>query len=106
MKWIHILKSALGICAVAATCGTQGCSATPTPSNAATRPAAKASPTAVPAIDVVVLGDSIATTNACTGCTGFPDLFGRAVARRTGSHVDVTNLAVPDSGVTDLLAQV
>jgi lysophospholipase L1-like esterase len=55
---------------------------------------------------VVVLGDSIATTNGCTGCTGFPDLYGRAITRRTGSEADVTNLAVPDTGVADLLSQV
>jgi len=54
----------------------------------------------------VVLGDSVATTHACTGCIGFPDLYGRALARRTGSDVDVSSLAVPDTGVADLLAQV
>jgi lysophospholipase L1-like esterase len=54
----------------------------------------------------VVLGDSIATTNACTGCTGFPDLYGRVIARRTRSEVTVANLAVPDTGVADLSTQV
>jgi lysophospholipase L1-like esterase len=59
-----------------------------------------------PAMNIVVLGDSIATTNACSGCTGYPELYGRAVARRTGADVDVDNLAVPGTGVTDLLGQV
>jgi lysophospholipase L1-like esterase len=55
---------------------------------------------------VVVLGDSIATTNGCTGCTGFPDLYGSAISRRTGSEVEVRNHAVPDTGVANLLTQV
>ena len=55
---------------------------------------------------MVVLGDSIATTNGCTGCTGFPDLYGRAITRQTGSGTEVVNLAVPDTGVADLVTQV
>jgi lysophospholipase L1-like esterase len=55
---------------------------------------------------VVVLGDSIATTNGCTGCTGFPDLYGRAITHKTGSKAEVVNLAVPDTGVAHLLSQV
>lgn len=80
-----------------------GCSSGGTSSGGTSSAASSPSESAT---HVVVLGDSIATTTACPGCTGFPDLYGRAIARRTGSQVDVMNLAVPETGVVDLLSQV
>jgi lysophospholipase L1-like esterase len=97
-------KGALAVCAVAVGLLGQACS-TAAVSTEPVRLAATGDAPA-PAIHVVVLGDSIATTNACPGCAGFPDLYGRAIARRTGSDVEVQNLAVPGSGVADLLGQV
>jgi lysophospholipase L1-like esterase len=105
MKWTPGFRGAVIAWAAAAVLSAQGCSATPTSSEAATRSASGTSPASIPASEVVVLGDSIPTTNGCTGCTGFPDLFGRTIERRTGSPVNVTNLAVPGSGVGDLLGQ-
>jgi lysophospholipase L1-like esterase len=99
MIQLNVLKGALATCAVAAGLFSQACAATAAPSAPVTTEPSEA-------IRVVILGDSLATTNACPGCTGFPELYGRAIARRTGSQVDVENLAVPNAGVADLLNQV
>jgi lysophospholipase L1-like esterase len=99
-----VLKGALATWALAAAFGAQACSATPAHGEAAGPEESGVTPAST--TQVVVLGDSIATTNGCPGCTGFPDVYGQAIARRTGSDVDVENLAVPDTGVADLLRQV
>lgn len=52
-------------------------------------------------LKVVVIGDSI-PANApedCVGCTGFADLYGRALGRAAGKPVEVLNFA-DDTGLT------
>jgi lysophospholipase L1-like esterase len=99
-----VLNGALAAGAIALVSCVQACSATPDRSEAPASSASSVDPS--PGIHVLVLGDSIATTNACPGCTGFPDLYGQAIGDRTGSDVEVENLAVPDTGVADLRSQV
>ena len=100
---ITVPTGALATCAIVLGLLGQACSASGARTEAVATHASSASTRTV---HVVVLGDSLATTNACPGCTGFPDLYGRTVARRTGAEVDVQNLAVPNTGAADLLRQV
>ena len=55
---------------------------------------------------VVALGDSISTTNACSGCTSFVDLYADGLARRTGRPVKARNLSIPGGVTADLRQQV
>jgi len=90
--------------AVAATFAAQACSAVPA-NRAAALPVSSSAATDA-ATQVVVLGDSLATTNARRGCVGFPELYEYALARRTGSNAGVAYYAVPDTGTADLSRQV
>jgi lysophospholipase L1-like esterase len=54
-------------------------------------------------LHLVALGDSISTDTECPGCKTFADLYGQAIARRTGTPVQVENLSVPGATSADLL---
>jgi lysophospholipase L1-like esterase len=57
-------------------------------------------------LQLVALGDSISTANACTGCTAFPDLYAERLTEELGRPVDVDNRSIPGAIAADLLAQV
>ena len=83
----------------AASCSTSG--AGDSPRSAQSPSSAVASETSGPALSLVVIGDSIPYNSPedCPGCTGFVDLYARALARATGREVEVSNLS-EHSGLT------
>jgi lysophospholipase L1-like esterase len=58
------------------------------------------------ALSLVAVGDSIALAEGCDGCTSFVDLWAKGVAKATGTHVEVSNQAVPNAEATDVLDQI
>ncbi len=81
------------------------CSSSPSsgsPGSASTSPSATES-TSDPAVRLVVLGDSIASGETCTGCTTYPEQLATAMGDSLGVEVETRNLAVPGAEVADLL---
>lgn len=60
-------------------------------------------PTPDAAIQLVVLGDSIAKGNACPGCTLYPEQVAAAMEESLGRDVEVRNLAFDGAEVANLL---
>lgn len=59
--------------------------------------------TAPTAMRLVVLGDSIALGETCSGCTTYPEQLAAAMQESLGVEVETDNLAVPGAEVADLL---
>jgi lysophospholipase L1-like esterase len=59
--------------------------------------------TAPTAMGLVVLGDSIALGETCSGCAIYPEQLAAAMEDSLGVDVEVDNLAVPGAEVADLL---
>jgi lysophospholipase L1-like esterase len=57
-------------------------------------------------LQVVALGDSISTSNACPGCTAFPERYGDHLSEELGREVRVDNRSIPGAMVADLVQQV
>lgn len=72
------------------------------PASPSGAPTAALSPTGP--LHVVALGDSVPAGTACA-CTPFVQLFGTAVAGRTGRTVEVTNAGVPGLNTSGFTAQ-
>jgi lysophospholipase L1-like esterase len=73
------------------------------PPGATSGSASTSDSTALTAIRLVVLGDSIALGETCAGCTTYPEQVAAAMEDSLGVEVETDNLAVPGAEVADLL---
>jgi lysophospholipase L1-like esterase len=73
------------------------------PPGATSGSASTSNSTALTAIRLVVLGDSIALGETCAGCTTYPEQVAAAMEDSLGVEVETDNLAVPGAEVADLL---
>lgn len=72
------------------------------PPGATSGSASTSDSTALTAIRLVVLGDSIALGETCAGCTTYPEQVAAAMEDSLGVEVETDNLAVPGAEVADL----
>jgi lysophospholipase L1-like esterase len=68
---------------------------------------AVAAATTAPPLQLVVVGDSIASTEPCPGCTGFVEQYADHLAEATGRPVDVVDRShTEDARIVDIADQV
>jgi len=72
-------------------------------SGAGTSTVATSTPTSEASPRLVVLGDSIALSDTCAGCTTYPEQVAAAMADALDVEVETDNLAVSGAEVADLL---
>lgn len=64
---------------------------------------ATSTPSSEQATRLVVLGDSIALGETCSGCTTYPEQVAAAMGKALGVDVEIENLSVPGAEVADLM---
>ncbi|HEY6934348.1 MAG TPA: SGNH/GDSL hydrolase family protein [Marmoricola sp.] len=110
MRRVARLLIVLGVLLLVGGCGASGSGrpARPAPAGRAARPARAERPAPSPAAPgpwhVVALGDSVTAGGHC-GCTAFPQLYARDLARARGATVSVQNLGEGGQDTAGLLGE-
>jgi lysophospholipase L1-like esterase len=79
------------------------CSSSPSSESPGSASSSATESTSDHAVRLVVLGDSIASGEACAGCTTYPEQLATAMGDSLGVQVETRNLAVPGAEVANLL---